>query len=87
MPNLFAPQVLKTAEEGEGDMEVLDAQFEMAKMWAQIGDKVSGGWRKRKEWQKTDTKGTTNQIKPVRATPLFCRCHNNAVDVCMYAHI
>lgn len=36
-----SPQVLKTAEEGEGDMEVLDAQFEMAKMWAKIGDKVS----------------------------------------------
>lgn len=34
------PQVLKAAEEGEGDMEVLDAQFEMAKMLAKIGDKV-----------------------------------------------
>eukprot|EP00752_Nemacystus_decipiens_P006181 g5578.t1 len=33
-------EVLKTAEEGEGDMEVLDAQFEMAKMWAKIGDKA-----------------------------------------------
>ncbi len=33
-------QVLKAAEEGEGDMEVLDAQFDMAKMLAKIGEKV-----------------------------------------------
>lgn len=37
---LLLPQVLKAAEEGEGDMEVLDAQFEMANMWAKVGDKV-----------------------------------------------
>lgn len=35
-------QVLKAAEEGEGDMEVLDAQFDMAKMLAKIGEKVRG---------------------------------------------
>lgn len=43
MPGLFlfpVPQVLTSAEEGEGDMEVLDAQFEMAKMLAKVGDKV-----------------------------------------------
>ncbi|CAM9727403.1 unnamed protein product, partial [Hapterophycus canaliculatus] len=33
-------QALKTAEEGDGDMEVLDAQFELAKMYARIGDKA-----------------------------------------------
>lgn len=34
-------QALETAEEGGGDMEVLDAQFEKAKMYARIGDKVA----------------------------------------------
>ncbi|CAM9571317.1 unnamed protein product [Ectocarpus sp. 12 AP-2014] len=34
-------ETLKAAEEGEGDMEVLDAQFEMAKMWASVGDKTA----------------------------------------------
>ena len=32
---------MKVAEEGEGDMEVLDAQFEKAKMCARIGDKAA----------------------------------------------
>eukprot|EP00904_Undaria_pinnatifida_P012431 jgi/Undpi1/8318/HiC_scaffold_25.g10787.m1 len=34
-------EALKVAEEGEGDMEVLEAQFEKAKLCARIGDKAA----------------------------------------------
>lgn len=40
LPRRRHEQSLEVAEEGGGDMEVLDAQFEKAKMCARIGDKA-----------------------------------------------